>query len=291
MVGTVEHSDAENFLTTTSLWELNQNDSWDEVTNFNELLALRDSYYVIASHITKNNQILYVTVDRDDYSAGIKLYLIDPELKNYRELTIDTTEFIGEPTEWSTLGSIAHIYSLSDDRYLIKNGLEFLFVLDVADETIEYVQLEEDTNEWHLVTATELDGTVYALLQNKLDQSKQKVSVFDIPSGAYNDLDSENNAALISCFSDSTPYETNPMRTFKADDNLKRIVFAHSDGIFEYSDHKVKKLANAEDTIISDPSQIIEECLFENQDDFLLSCSDHSEPYVIYKYEKLDAPS
>lgn len=291
MVGTTDHSGAENYSTTTSLWELNQNNSWDEVTNFNELLGLEDSYYVIASHITKNDQALYVTVDNDNYSAGIKFYLIDPKLKNYRELMIDTSEFIGEPAEWSTIGSIAHIYSLSDDRFLIKNGFEFLFVLDVADETIEYVQLEEDTKEWHLVTATELDETVYVLLQNKLDQNKQKVSIFDISSGAYNDLDSKNDAALISCFSDSTSYGTNPMQTLKADDDLKRIIFAHSDGIFEYRDHKVKKLANAEDTILSDPSQIIEDCLFENQDDFLLSCSNYSEPYVIYKYEKLAVSS
>lgn len=98
LVGTRSTDDLEKV--ETLLWELNDDNSWKEIVNFDELLGLNKSDYVFASSVTKNNKALCYIADFDSYISEMKLFLIDPELEGgYRELTFDTSEFIGENSE------------------------------------------------------------------------------------------------------------------------------------------------------------------------------------------------
>lgn len=272
------------------LWELNDDNSWKEISNINELLSLDTNDYVIAAPIAKSNKVLCFTLNLKDLSDGIKIFLIDFELEdNYCELDIDTSLITGELSYESANFQLS---ALKDDRFLIQNYDHALFILDINNETFEPIVSNENSEEWHLESAAELDGIIYILSQREDNHHSVELNAFELISGTLNSVDYEKYDELAKLFD---TYDGSGMIP-ALEGNYKqgqqeKITICLNNGVLEYGNNGLVGIADAKDTVIADPSKIVVGCVFDESDDFFLLCVDYSDPeeippFLLYKYEK-----
>jgi hypothetical protein len=240
------------------LWELNDDNSWREVVNISELLTLDGSDFVFAASITKSGKILCFVFDTENVLEGMRFYLVDFELDSgYRELVIDTSEFIGEQSEEAFFGSIRQTFSLKKEQFLIQDHSNSLYILDIAGETIQPVPLAKDSSEWNLFSAAELDEVIYVLYEDWNDNSSIKFNTLDLSTGVLSDIDkaiSEEFEELLAEHKKSAFLAVIP--TMDGEYGLKeRLTICLANGIFEYSGGEVKRIADAEGTVLADPTK------------------------------------
>jgi len=276
----------------TLLWELNDDDSWSEVSNISELLALGESDVLVASPITKSEKVLCIFFDQLHLEGGLKFYLVDsaPE-SSFRELNIDTSLFTNEHDTESRLGSIDQVFPLNNDRFLIQDGSSNLFVLDSTAESIESVPFMDGDERPYLFSAAEHNDSVIVLCE-RLNGSEHSMMFYwlDISTGVFSSID--NNMEFEALLREHEEYSH-----FKVSPNMEggisrtdELTICISNGIYKFSDNELAKVADADGTVLSDPTKTVLGCVFDNKDDFYLICwnSDGSEtPFSLYKYERV----
>lgn len=282
-----------------ALWELDEDNSWKEETNIGELLGLDKNDYVITSSIAKNDKVLCIVVNTQDYSEGMRFYLIDSELENgFKELKIDTAEFIKENSEESLYSSVGEVFPIKNDRFIIKSQPSSLFVLDANDQTIKPIP---SNNKWNVQSIAELDDTVYVLYQDISDYNGTvKFNTLDLSTGIPGELSNAAAKEFKAVLDEHRDYHFRAVHpTMKNDSGLEgeRITLSLTNGIFEYSNDELKKIADAEGTVSADLLRSQTNHVFMSQKDFLLLSSDiyvpmsnkdkGGTPPVLHKYEEV----
>jgi len=276
------------------LWELNEANSWEEKLDISDLLALSQSDYVAASPILKSNKVLCFVYDTEDFSKGMRFYLIDFELEDdYRELQIDTSRFIKENSQELLQGSTAQLWSLNNDRLLVQDSSSSLFIIDITRETIEPVPLQETDSNRRFLSAAELDETVYMLYEDAADHYASKLGILDVSTGSFSSLDENKYEGLAAMLDDDDSRESfGVLPALEGDSSFEdRIIICLGSGIYELSNNIVKKVVDGEETVMYNPAELVLGCTFDSQDDFFLFCVDTNasglaSPYALYKYTK-----
>jgi len=276
----------------THLWELDDGNSWKEVLNISEILALDYEDDCLVSLITKTGKILCFYYESEKLQDGIKVGLIDTEPEpNFRELDLDLALAELSNDAESLHNAILGVFPLNDDRFLIQDNTNSLLVLDCALESIKSVPVADGSEHPQIMSAAELEGRVFALCEGIAGSEHSAVMrTLDLMTGALSSLDSVAHEEMTTLFEEHEKYDY-----FKVDPSMEgggagesRITICISSGVFELTNNGLRKVADAEGTVLPDPSRIVLGCVFDNRDDFFLLCwnaNDSETLFSMYKYE------
>lgn len=130
-----------------------------------------------------------------------------------------------------------------------------------------------------------------------------KLNTLDVSTGALGSLDDATTEEFTALFDEHQEYGARAVSpAMRSDYGVEeRLIFCFSNGIFEYSNSKVRKTVDAEGTILADLLISATGYVFINQDDFVLLADDiynydtifdasdlpeDAKPSALYKYEK-----
>lgn len=280
----------------SSLWELNEDNSWEEPVSFNELLELDENDYICASAISKSSTVLCLVFNWDDYASGMRFYLVDSELeKGYRELNIDTAEFVRDTDSRVSLENLVYrICPLKDDRFFIYNITPYgnnisSYILDVTNETIKRIPHEEGSIWLSFLGAAEIGETLYVLYDDSTDGRVTKLSTLDISMGTLGDVNNEELTSIVEKYGTVQPQRVIPTIESDQYSSVEKLTICLRSGFIEYSDNKASKIVKSEGTVMSDTDKDILGHTFVNEDNFFLLTQELTNPdgtWFLYKYEK-----
>lgn len=311
MVGTkADENYSNSFKQVPSLWELNDDNSWKELVNFNELLSLGASESVISSAITKDSKIICVVADNSNLELKSRFFLIDLALENnYRELNVDASEHS------LSAASYLETIPLENNQVLFVDYGKSFYVLDIASESITRMPADGYRDSQLFLDAAILDGTVYVISEDLSElysggqdapefsellemarggaagkRHALKISTLDLSTGVYGDVSSEELTRLFSEHGVGIASRIYP--TVETDPGSDRLTICLQDGIYEFSNNEVKPIAAGEETVLADTSKDILGHVFDNKEDFFLLVNDYcvdesTSTYSLYKYEKV----
>lgn len=289
MVGTKTNGET-NGQITSSLWELSEDGSWNELVDLNELLSLGEGYTIGAASVTSKNEVVCMAMNLNDRSSNIDFFVINPAIdSDFRKLDVDASTLVKDTDYAADLLMNAKLCPLEDDRILIQTFTNSLYILDVSNETITHIPPSENSEWWLFLDAVEVGGTLYVLYEDQGDGYSIRLSTLDVSSGEYHAIENEELNNLLEEYGANSPARVMPALG-KAQDSAEGITICLIDGIIEYDANEARIIATSEGTILADTSKDVEGYVPGSNGAFCLLGMDPFDsdpsPYSLYEYTK-----
>ena len=289
MLGTYANADT----STALIWELASDESWKERADLRTLLPLNSGDMCTGAVITKNERVLSVFTDMSEQNRGYRFFLIDfePELE-YRELVMVLPETLSVQNEETSTSPLKSVLPISDDLFLIQDKINNLFILDCVSETIVPVSLGDTDRSLQVLSIAKLGEEVFVLCEGVIEgEPSITIRLLDVSTNTLGYLDEALDETLMVPYKEHEEFSHfGVIPSIESDPSqADRLTICTGSGLYEFKNNQLRKIADAEGTTLSNPSQLVIGCVFDNQDDFyLLSLTQAAAdmPFALNKYER-----
>lgn len=264
-------------------------DSWEKIFDLQKELPIKESQYISSAVISKDEEVLVIAVDTANSEHCFQLFSIDIRSDNkYREIDSSLMKALQSHTTGEFTNTVTATFSLNDNKFVIQDAIDNLYIIDTSTETTTRLNLDERYNSLQLMAVTSFADSFIALCEDTEDGAIHGYSFLESEATTFAPLDKEllDNLSFALEENDKFPH-FNVLPCLDSNSNTTKTTVCLNSGIFDLSTKELKKIIDAENTVLSDPSLTTIGCMADNTDSFYLACVNfESNENIIFKYTK-----